>query len=77
MTYTPNTPAHLNVGIVAFRHKRDVHWKEVVWPSGYAELQTSTFVVFINDGQAPFEDVFPAVVAILTVKISNNRGAYS
>lgn len=75
--YIPNATAHLNVRIVAFRHEGDVHWEEVVWPASYAELQTSTFVVFINDRQAPFENVFPAVVAILAIEISDNRGPYS
>lgn len=66
---------YLDVTVVLFGDKGDVHWEEVVWLPRYVELQAATLVFGIYHWQAPLEEVSPAVVAILTVNLPNHRGA--
>lgn len=65
---------YLYVAIVLFGDEGDLHWEEVVWLPCYAELQATSLVFGIYHRQAPLKEVSPAIVAILTVNLSNHWG---
>ncbi len=56
----------------AWRQK-NMDWEEVVRFAIYTELQAATLVFVIDDRKWPFQDVFPAVMVILPIQITDHR----
>lgn len=68
---------HLDVAVVALGHKGHVDWEEVVGLPGDAELQAAGLVVGVDDGEAPLQDVSPAVVFVLPVQVADHGGSHA